>query len=119
MKMSKMKMGLLAIALVVCIAGASMAAYAQFWVTSNTLTVNNNYAVSLEVIERSNSNVLVRATVTSNYNVFELPVAFQYLVNGVWTDYQTRATDASGVATCLYVLTTNGDASFRAVVNIP
>ena len=123
MKMSKMKMGLLAIALVVCIVGASLAAYAQFYVTSAPLLVANTYAVTLEETGRSFSAVAFKATVTSNGPSVEgVPVLFQYSVNGVdWIDYQTQTivgAGTTGTVTCTYTLTTNGDIYFRAVVNI-
>ena len=126
MKMSKMKMGLLAIALAVCIAGASLAAYAQFYVTSAPLLVANTYAVTLEETARSLSAVAFKATVTSNGpNCVGVPVIFQYYANNVWNTYQTQTTtnggltfSTTGYATCTYTLTTNGDIQFQAVVDI-
>jgi hypothetical protein len=115
---------LLVVALLLCIVGGSLTAYAAFWVTSDPVHVSVNYAVVLSssVVD---SSVTLNAAVTNNNNPVEagIGVDFYYSLNGgPWTyfaTYQTGNNGVAGVAQAIYTATANGGYDFEAIVSIP
>jgi hypothetical protein len=113
---------LLVVALLLCIAGVSLAAYGMFWVTSsNTVHVDVQYTVDLSS-SVSGSNVTLDALVRRNgAPIAGIGVDFYYSVNsGVnWTYFATQTTAASGIAQAIYTITANGGYDFEAIATIP
>lgn len=112
---------ILVVALLLCIAGGSLAAYGAFWITSNVVHEEIQYVV---VLSRSvlDSNVTLNAAVTNNGYPARagLSVGFYYSLNqGEWTNFATQSTDAGGVAQVIYTVTANGGYDFEAILIIP
>lgn len=102
-----------------CIAGSSLAGYGTFWVTSNIVHVDVQYAVALSYSVRRN-RVSLTAAVTNNGSPVGagINVDFYYSLNGGdWTNFTTVPTNHRGVARATYRITVDGEYDFKAVVS--
>jgi hypothetical protein len=112
---------LLIVALLLCIAGASSAAYCYLFVTSNTKHVDMQYKVDLST-SVTDSSITLNAAVTNNGILARagITVDFYYsLGGGPWTYFATQLTDAAGLAQATYTATTNGGYDFEAIITVP
>ena len=108
----------MAVVLLFCIVGGSLAAYGMFFVSSNIVHVDMQYIVDLRVTGRN--NIMLRAIVSQNGNpVSGIDVAFYYSFNGGdWIYFATSTTNRNGVATASYRITGNGVYDFKAIVSV-
>jgi hypothetical protein len=110
---------LLALVLLLSIAGGGSATYGMFWVTSNVVHVDMQYTVALSV-SVSNRVVSLTARVRNNGKPVGagVNVAFYYSLNGGdWTYFTTQSTNPGGVAHATYTATANGAYEFKAIVS--
>jgi hypothetical protein len=110
---------LLVIVSLLCIAGSSLAGYGTFWVTSNIVHVDVQYAVALSYSVRRN-RVSLTAAVTNNGSPVGagINVEFYYSLNsGEWTYFTTQPTNHRGVARATYRITVDGEYDFKATVS--
>lgn len=113
---------LLVVVLLLGIAGGSFAAYSMFWVSSNVVHVDMQYAVVLSSSSIVDSSITLSAAVTNNGSPVRagIGVDFYYSLNGGdWTYFTTQYTGAGGVAQAIYLVTANGGYDFEAIVTIP
>lgn len=113
---------LLVVVLLLCVAGSSFVAYSMFWVSSNVVHVDMQYAVNLSASSIAGSTITLSATVTNNGSPVTpgIGVDFYYSLNGGnWTYFATQYTGAGGVAQATYLVTANGGYDFEAIVAIP
>lgn len=120
MKMAKKS--LLVVALLLCIAGGSLAAYAAFTVTSNTVEVVLNYNVTLTE-SVSGSVITLDALVTNGTTpISGISVTFfDTTISGAPGSFNVNpaTTNLTGFAEVTYTVGGNGDWTFSAVANIP
>ncbi len=119
MKMSR-KM-LIPLVLLAVMTGGILAAYCYFYVYSNSVHVDMQYAVVL-TSSVADSSVTLNATVTNNGSPARAGIAVDFyysLDNSPSYYYATRYTDSSGIAQVIFNAGTNGGYDFQAIVNIP
>ena len=113
---------LLVVALLLSVAGGSLAAYGMIWVPSNVAHVDMQYEVNLSVLSVVGSEITLNAAVANNGNPVGagIGVDFYYsLDGGDWTYFATQSTDAGGVAQAQYTVTVIGGYDFQATAVIP
>jgi hypothetical protein len=119
MKMNR-KYSIVAVALIAIMCVGIV--YAAFTVTSNTVYVDMKYTVSLTTFSISNSAITLNAAVKNNGVAIGsgINVGFYYsLDGGAWTGFDTKPTDAGGVAQSVFTVTAIGGYAFEARADIP
>ncbi len=102
------------------IAASGASVYATIFATSNIVTVNVQYNVSLSQIT-TGSQVALTATVTNNGEaVSGLNVDFYVSIDSgaTWSNFASATTNGSGVASATYILAINGAYDFKAVATV-
>jgi len=111
---------LLFIAVLLCLAGSSLTAYALY-AQSNIVHVDMQYAAVL-TSSVADSTITLNAAVTYNGAPVRagINVDFYYsLDGGVYAYFATGSTDAAGVAQAIYTVTQNGGYDFQATIIVP
>jgi len=112
---------LLVVALLLCIGGGSLAAYGFIFVDSNIVNVDMQYAVALSSLV-TDSTVTLDAAVTYGPNPARagLNVDFYYSLNGdPWKYFDSKTTDAGGIARSVFLANQTGAYQFYATVTVP
>ncbi len=110
----------MAVVLLLCIVGSSLAADGMLWVTSNIVHVDLQYTV---VLSSSVLGNVVSLSAVVRYNGRPvgagIDVEFYYSFNGgEWTYFTTQPTNRGGVAHAKFTMTVNGEYSFMATVSM-
>jgi len=117
-----LRKALLVAVLLLCVGAVSLVAYGYYFVTSEPVHVDMQYAVALEIVSVVDSNITLRAIVTNNGLPVRpgLVVDFYYAVDGSdWIYFATGLTDEGYVAQAICTATHNGGYDFKAIVTIP
>jgi hypothetical protein len=120
--MKMRKKSLLLILSMLCVVGSCFVAYGLYWVSSDPLHVDLQYSVVLSNPSVTGSKITLNAAVTYNGSPVGagLNVDFYYSLNGAaWANFDSKTTDAGGVAQSVFDSTTNGSYDFMATVTIP
>jgi hypothetical protein len=116
--MKMRKKSLLLILSLLCVAGGCFVAYGMFWVSSDPLHVVVQYSVTLSNPTITGSQITLNAAV--NPVVAGFNVDFYYSLNGgAWTYFDSKPTDAGGIAQSVFVANQNGAYDFMATATIP